>query len=76
VRDGIRNFDSSPEGRPDSGQGFAPLTPEEKSPRRAKENVDMKGPSPLAGLYPIKYLTQGFASLTPGYFLIAPSGLD
>ena len=46
------------------------------SPGRATEYIDIKGPSPLSGLYFIKYPIQGFAALTPGYSLIAPSGLN
>ena len=46
-----------------------------ESPEGATENIDIKRPvAPCGALY---YQTsyQGFAALTPGYFLIAPSGL-
>jgi tetratricopeptide (TPR) repeat protein len=41
-----------------------------------RENIDMKGPSPLAGLCLIRHPIQGFASLTLGCFGIAPPGLS
>ena len=50
--------------------------PSHGSPEGATEGIDIKRLSPLAGLNIIKHPIQGFASLTPGYFLIAPSGLD
>jgi hypothetical protein len=46
-----------------------------KSPEGATEDINIKGPSPLAVVYLSNSLFNGFASLTPGYVLTAPVGM-